>query len=135
MSTTLGSVELLLAVKNKLKEHTEMAVYDTVPPDNAPSPLIFVEMTGSTLDHRKLVYKERYNFNIHHITAENAPNATIYEVLDKIRAWLEEEVALPDYATLIQQITTGIQVVKKEETDEWHGIIGFDLVVAYYLSK
>ena len=131
MLSKLGTVELVLAVKKQVIKNTGAVVYDTEPPKNAASPFYIVQFVGSEEVNTKMMFRDKYTLWVHAIGKAGSASAEIYKMIDALREAMTCEIAIPEPFELIRQASTGILSLKKDETDEWHGVVGFEFVVNY----
>lgn len=130
MLKKLGFVEVFKAVQDKIQEHTELPVYDSVP-DNATSPFYILEIIGKRPENTKTTWAEVFSLWIHVIAEEGNEKIRVYELIEDLEDALTEEIPLPDHVTLIRQEETGVQSLTQDETGEMHAIIEYEIKVSY----
>lgn len=129
MLRKLGFAEIAAAVLERLRV-TQYPCYDAVP-ENAPSPLIFVEVIGKTDSSTKTMYKETFRANVHVIAEPGNARLQLYRLIQDVEEALSEDITVPEGITLILQTETGVQAIQQDETQEWHGVLGYEFTVSY----
>ena len=130
MLTKLETITIHKLLKNHIEARTDLPCYDTVP-QTAQSPFYFAELIGKRPDNTKTMWREIYTFNIHCIAAPDAGSVGIYDLIDKLETAMTDDLELPEPYWLVLQTNNGIQTIKKDETDEKHAVLSYDLTVCY----
>lgn len=126
----LGFTEIAAAILDMLRNCTDYPCYDAVP-ENAPSPLIFVEIVGKQDSSTKTMYKETFTAYVHAIASPSDCRTEIYSMIKIIEETLTERVTLPPGITNILQTETGVQALHQDETGEFHAVLGYEIMVSY----
>ena len=113
MYKQLGLTDLIAAIKQQLEANTDLTCYD-VPPENAPSPLVYAEIAGLKPDDTKTMYCKLYTVWLH-VIAEA----------------MTDDITLPDGFGLVYQMDNGIQAIKTDETGEKHAILEFEFKISF----
>ena len=130
MLKKLGFTEIAAAILHTLRKHTKYPCYDAVP-ENAPSPLIFVEIVNKQDSSTKTMYKETFTAYLHAIAAPSDCRTEIYTMIHDIEETLTERIVLPPGVTNILQTETGVQALQQDETGEFHAVLGYEIMVSY----
>lgn len=126
-------IDLIKLVKDQLAENTGATVYDTLPPQDAPSPFYFVEFRRSLEIKSKVYFVDQYTLYIHAIGSVNGTNAEIYKMLDSMRDAMTCDIQVAEPYVLINQQNDGVLNIKKDETNELHAVVSFTFRIAYGL--
>lgn len=130
MLKKLSFVDLIAALIALLKQNTAAKVYDYVPQD-APSPLIYIEAAGKQANDTKAMFCEVYSVNIHAVAEPYEGNTAIYKLINEIEEALTEEITLPEGFDVIYQLSDGVEAIYEEETKEKHAVLPVRFKVAY----
>ncbi len=130
MLRKLGFAEVAAALLGNLRKNTNYSCYDAVP-DDAPSPFLYVEITGKRDNSSKTMYKETFTANVHCIAPPGDARTQIYQMIQAVEQSMTEELTVPPPVTLVIQTETGVQSMQLDETNEWHAVIGFEITVSY----
>lgn len=126
----LGFAELAAAIMAALRQHTDYDVYDAVP-ENAPSPLIFVEVIGKRDGSTKTMFREIFSANIHLIATPGNSRLEVYRMIQAAEEALTQRIAVPPNITLVMQTETGVNALQQDETNEYHAVLGYEFMVSY----
>ena len=113
-----GFAEIAAAVLQNLRKNTGYACYDAVEKDT-PSPFLF---------------KEIFTVQIHAIATPSDARTEIYSMIQSVEESLTESIMLPDGITLVLQTETGVQSLQQDETNEYHAVISYEIMVSYGLK-
>lgn len=130
MLKKLSFVDLIAALIALLKQNTAAKVYDYVPQD-APSPLIYIEAAGKQANDTKAMFCEVYSVNIHAVAEPYEGNTAIYKLINEIEEALTEDITLPEGFDVIYQFSDGVEAIYEEETKEKHAVLPVRFKVAY----
>lgn len=130
MLKKLSFVDLIAALIALLKQNTAAKVYDFVPQD-APSPLIYIEAAGKQANDTKAMFCEVYSVNIHAVAEPYEGNTAIYKLINEIEEALTEDITLPEGFDVIYQLSDGVEAIYEEETKEKHAVLPVRFKVAY----
>lgn len=130
MLKKLSFVDLIAALIALLKQNTDVKIYDFVPQD-APSPLIYIEAAGKQANDTKAMFCEVYSVNIHAVAEPYEGNTAIYKLINEIEEALTEEITLPEGFDVIYQLSDGVEAIYEEETKEKHAVLPVRFKVAY----
>lgn len=130
MLKKLSFVDLIAALIALLKQNTDVKIYDFVPQD-APSPLIYIEAAGKQANDTKAMFCEVYSVNIHAVAEPYEGNTAIYKLINKIEEALTEDITLPEGFDVIYQLSDGVEAIYEEETKEKHAVLPVRFKVAY----
>ncbi|HIW85854.1 MAG TPA: DUF5072 domain-containing protein [Candidatus Eubacterium faecipullorum] len=130
MLKKLSFVDLIAALIALLKQNTAAKVYDYVPQD-APSPLIYIEAAGKQANDTKAMFCEVYSVNIHAVAEPYEGNTAIYKLINEIEEALTEDITLPEGFDVIYQLSDGVEAIYEEETKEKHAVLPVRFKVAY----
>ncbi len=130
MLKKLSFVDLIAALIALLKQNTTAKVYDYVPQD-APSPLIYIEAAGKQANDTKVMFCEVYSVNIHAVAEPYEGNTAIYKLINEIEEALTEDITLPEGFDVIYQLSDGVEAIYEEETKEKHAVLPVRFKVAY----
>ena len=130
MLKKLSFVDLIAALIALLKQNTTAKVYDYVPQD-APSPLIYIEAAGKQANDTKAMFCEVYSVNIHAVAEPYEGNTAIYKLINEIEEALTEDITLPEGFDVIYQLSDGVEAIYEEETKEKHAVLPVRFKVAY----
>ena len=116
-----------------IREKTSIACYDS--PENKQSPLYSVELTGIEPANTKTMYIDVYNVNIHSITAPIEPHSfsNTLKMVGLLNEALTDDLVLPDPFYVYDQSDNGLQVLKKDESNEGHAVESYSFKVCYGL--
>ena len=130
MLVKLGPLELVKKVKDLLKKNTKVPCYD-VPPNNAPSPLIFIELVSIEPVANKLMYRDQFTVYIHAITKASESNVEIYKLIQEVEEAFSVNIDLQSDFKLIKQISDGLITIKKDPSNEKHAVLSYSFDVCY----
>lgn len=130
MLKKLETTALHRAIKEHIEAKTNTICYDEVP-DNAESPFYYVEMIGKEDDSTKTMWREKFTFSIHCITAPTTGSKSVYQMIDTLEEAMTEDILLPENYWLVLQTNEGLQTIKKDETQEKHAVLFFSFTVCY----
>lgn len=130
MLKKLSFVDLIAALIALLKQNTDVKIYDFVPQD-APSPLIYIEAAGKQANDTKAMFCEVYSVNIHAVAEPYEGNTAIYKLINEIEEALTEDITLPEGFDVIYQLSDGVEAIYEEETKEKHAVLPVRFKVAY----
>lgn len=130
MRRKMGFAEMSSAILTALRERTPYPIYDAIPPD-APTPFIYVELTGKTDSSTKTMYKETFTASIHLLAKANPSRLEIYRMIQAVEEAMTKRVCVPPGITLVMQWETGVNSLKQDETGEWHGVLNYEFTVSY----
>lgn len=130
MLRQLNLTDLVGAVKGRLESNTNLPIYD-VPPENAPSPLVYVEVVGVEPRDNKTMYRKEYTLWLHVIADEAASHVPLYQYIQTVQEAMTEDVTLPEGFTLIVQSDNGVQTIKTDESGEKHAVLEYAFLVCY----
>lgn len=135
MLKQLNLTDLVGAVKARLEGNTTLPIYD-VPPKNAPSPLVYVEVVGVEPRDSKTMYLKDYTLWLHVIADETASSVPLYQRIQDVNEAMTEDIELPECFTLVMQSDNGIQTIKTDESGEKHAVLeyGFRVCFGYKLK-
>lgn len=135
MYKQLGLVDLIAAIQKKVAERTGVPCYDAVP-QNAPSPFYFAEVVGKRPAHSKTMWRDVFTVWIHVIAEPGKSSVQVYELIQQLEEVMTEEIILPEGFELVMQTNSGIQIIKTDETEEKHAVLGYEFMVCYgYKAK
>lgn len=128
----LGLVDLIAAVQTLVEAKTGLRCYDAVP-QNAESPFYFAEVVGKRPDNSKTMFRDVFTVYIHVIAPpdEFGSSKAVYELIQKLDEAFTEDITLPEDFWLIWQKNSGLQVIKKDETEEKHAVCSFEFCISY----
>lgn len=129
----MSPVELLGALVTTIESRT--GVTCCADPDNVPSPLYSVELTGTEPRNTKTGYVDRYEVDVHCISAPVEPfsQQPVLELVHALDEALTEDVELPPPFDMLNQEWRGIQAVKEDESHEGHAVVSLAFDVQYGL--
>lgn len=132
MLIKLGPLELIKSVKTLLEKNTTITCYD-IPPHNALSPLIYIELASITPVTNKLMYRDLYSVYIHVISKPNSSNVEVYKMIQEVEEAFSENIELSEQFKLIKQVSDGLITIKKDPSNERHAVLsyGFDICYGY----
>lgn len=130
MLRKVGFAEIAAALLQNLRKNTSYSCYDAVP-ENAPSPLLYAEVVGKRDTSSKTMFKESFTIHIHAIAAPSDARTEIYQMIQAVEEAMTEDLVLPEYVQNVLQTETGVQSFQKDETNEWHAVIGYEIMVCY----
>ena len=112
MYKQLGLTDLIAAIKQQIEANTDLTCYD-VPPENAPSPLVYAEIAGLKPD-------------------DTIPSSVpIHKHIQAVQEAMTDDITLPEGFGLVYQMDNGIQAIKTDETGEKHAILEFEFKVSF----
>lgn len=130
MLKRLSFIDLLKSIQTKVEDNTKIKCYDEVP-ENAESPFYYVEVVGSRPANTKTMWCDNFQVFIHVIAEPSGSSVPLYNLIQKLEEALTEDIELPEEFTLILQNNNGIQTIKKDETNEKHGVISYEFKICY----
>ena len=130
MLRKVGFAEIAAAVLQKLRTNTDYACYDAVARDT-PSPFLFAEVVGKRDASSKTLYKEIFTVQIHAIATPGDARTEIYGMIQAAEESMTERISMPDGITLVMQTETGVQSLQQDETNEWHAVLSYEIMVSY----
>lgn len=133
MMRKVGFAEIAAAVLQNLRINTNYACYDAVARDT-PSPLLFVEVVGKRDASSKTMYKEVFTVQMHAIATPGNARTEIYSMIQTVEEAMTASLILPDGITLVLQTETGVQSLQQDETNEWHAVLSYEIMVSYGLK-
>ena len=101
---------------------------------DTPSPFLFVEVVGKRDASSKTMFKEIFTVQIHAIATPSDARTEIYSMIQSVEESLTESLTLPDGITLVLQTETGVQSLQQDETNEYHAVISYEIMVSYGLK-
>lgn len=136
MLRQLSITDLICAVQKRIEDCTGMRCYDFTPPDS-PSPLYFVEFTGSEPSNSKTTYRTAYNILIHCISDVADSSVPILKMIQDVEETMTEDIELPSDFDLIMQTYNGVSALYNEtQTNEKHAVMSFRFLVGYgFMTK
>lgn len=133
MYRKIGFAELAISVLESLRKNTPYDVYDAVP-DDAESPLLFVEVIGKRDSSSKTTWKETFTVNIHCIAEPSNARTQIYQMIQHAEEAMTAPLSMPKGVECLLQAETGVQSLQLDETNEWHAVISYDIMTSYGLK-
>lgn len=133
MYKQLNLTDLLASIKSKIEAHTDLPCYD-VPPDNEPSPLVYMEVVSVKPADTKTMFCKIYTVWLHVISEEAKSLIPIHHHIQHVEEALTEDIELPVGLNLIMQTDNGVQTIKTDETGEKHAVLEFEFKVNYGLK-
>ncbi|MDO4156264.1 MAG: DUF5072 family protein [Oscillospiraceae bacterium] len=133
MLRKVGFAEIAAAVLQNLRTNTSYSCYDAVARDT-PSPFLFVEVVGKRDTSSKTLYKEVFTVQIHAIATPSDARTEIYGMIQAVEESMTERLSMPDGITLVLQTETGVQSLQQDETNEWHAVLSYEIMVSYGLK-
>lgn len=130
MFKQLGLTDLIAAIKQQIEADTDLTCYD-VPPENAPSPLVYAEISGLKPDDTKTMYCKLYTVWLHVIAEEIPSSVPIHKHIQAVQEAMTDDITLPDGFGLVYQMDNGIQTIKTDETGEKHAILEFEFKISF----
>lgn len=130
MLKKLETKKLHKALKEHIESKTGNTCYDEVP-ERAASPFYYAELIGKEEDNTKTMWREKFTFSIHAITAPDKGSVNIYNMIDALEEAMTEDIILPDNYWLVLQTNEGLQTLKKDETQEKHAVLIYSFTVCY----
>lgn len=130
MLKKLGLVDLHKALKENLEYFTGLKAYDYVP-DGAPAPFYVIEIVDKFPEDTKVMWAEVFTVWVHAIAKESDSKVGIYKMVEEAEEALTMQLQFPENITLLRQSQTGMQTLQQDESGEWHGILSYDIKVAY----
>ncbi len=130
MLKQLGLVELLSAVQEKVESNTGLRCYDDVP-IGVDTPLYYAQVIGKRPSPSKTMWKDVFTVWIHAIAEEGNSSVGVYDLIQKLEEAMTEDIKLKEPHQLVMQTNNGIQVIKKDETNEKHAVLEYELTVCY----
>lgn len=112
---------------------TGVKCYDS--PENRKSPLYSVELQGTKPENTKTMYIDAVTVWVHCISEPVRPysNAKVLGMVQRLEQALAEGFALPEPFSLYRTECSGVQTLKKDETDEGHAVVEMTFRVCYGL--
>ena len=128
----LGLVDLISAVQTLVERQTGLRCYDAVP-QNAESPFYFAEVVGKRPENSKTMFRDVFTVYIHSIAPadEYGSSKGIYDLIQSLEEAFTEDITLPQGFWLMWQKNNGLQIIKKDETEEKHAVCSYEFMVAY----
>lgn len=124
----------LLDFHKTLQQHIEtktgLKCYDNVP-NNASSPFYYMEVVGKSNDDTKTMYCEVVTVWMHAIAEKSKSSVGIYNLINKLEEAMTEDLELPGDYELLNQVSTGVQTIKLDETDEKHAVLEYSFKINY----
>lgn len=133
MMRKVGFAEIAAAMLQNLRTNTNYACYDAVARDT-PSPLLFVEVVGKRDASSKTMYKEVFTVQMHAVATPGNARTEIYSMIQTVEEAMTASLILPDGITLVLQTETGVQSLQQDETNEWHAVLSYEIMVSYGLK-
>lgn len=130
MLKRMSLLDLAKAIKTKVEDNTKTKCYDEVL-NNAESPFYFIEVVKVVPANTKTMYCDNFQVFIHCIAEPSGSSVPIYNLIQDLEEALTEDVELPEEFNLISQFNNGVQIIKTDETNEKHAVIGFEFKICY----
>lgn len=135
MLERLSLVTLMAAVQKCIEDGTGLRCYD-IPPENALSPLYYIELVRVTPRNTKRLYIDEFTIWLHSIAEEPQTGGAISSVgvLDMIQAAQEAlttKLELPERFNLVMQEYGGLMTLKTDPTGERHGVEEYRFRISY----
>lgn len=125
MSVTKLTKKVMDALKND-----KYKVYDE-PPNDAPSPLVYVELVNKREAGNKTMYIDCFTFHIHAIADTQIGHVNINSMIDFIEQTLSCDIELDEPFELLRQESAGLIANKIDETKEKHAVLEYNFYVVY----
>lgn len=132
MYRQLNITDLFKGIKERIETSTPFKCYD-IPPENAPSPLVIMDLIRMDPADTKTMYVKKYTVNLHVIGAPRT-GSEILNHLTEIQEAMTEEIQIPECFNLLSQDDLGIQSIYTDETGERHAILSYMFTVNYGLK-
>lgn len=131
MLKRLSIAEFLGCLIKHIEEKTGISCYDN--PVNKPSPLYSVQITKTEPQDTKTMYVDRYDVWIHCISEPTATQSTapVLELVQQLEEAMTDDVAIPHPFQLLQQVYSGLQTLKIDESNEGHAVLSFSFSICY----
>lgn len=131
MNRRMSLGEFLACLIGAIEGRTGIGCFDS--PENVPSPLYSVELTGTEQADTKTMYVDKYKVWVHCISKPTEPysNAPVLELVQKLEEALTDEIDVPEGFRLVRQDFEGVQTLKRDETGEGHAVLAFSFSVCY----
>lgn len=55
-------------------------------------------------------------------------------MIQAVEESMTEPLSMPDGITLVLQTETGVQSLQQDETNEWHAVLSYEIMVSYGLK-
>jgi hypothetical protein len=126
----MSLVKLQKAIQDMLETNTGLDVYDAVPQD-APTPLIYVEFAGKRDGSTKTSWREIFTYWIHGIAKEADSSVEVLDIATTIEEALTGRLTLPDGFDHMMTNEAGIVTHQKDPTGEKHIVLAYEFTVTY----
>lgn len=135
MFRQMNLTELLKAIKARIEADTSLRCYD-VSPENAPAPLVYIEIVSIQPADTKTMFCKDYSVYLHVIAEEQASSIPINQYIQDVQEAMTQDITLPEGFELIMQTDNGISVIKTDESGEKHAVLLYTFRICYgYKTK
>lgn len=129
MLTQINLRDLMAAIKAQT-EQSGLPVYDRVP-DNAESPLIYMQLVAQRPADTKTMYCSEYEVWLHVIAEETPSSVPMFGHIQKVQEALTEDITLPAQFELVLQTNNGVQYTAVDPSGESHAVLSYMFKIAY----
>ncbi len=130
MLKKLSLLDFHKSLKKLIEDKTDLKCYDEVPL-NAKSPFYYFEVVGKREENTKTMYCEVITLWAHAIAEKSKGSVKVYKLINALEEALTEEIKLDDGYLLLNQVSTGIQTIKLDETGEKHAVLEYEFKICY----
>lgn len=131
MIQQLSFVDVLAGVIDLLEKNiNDIPVFDHFE-KNQNRPFIHAEIVGLDPVPSKTMWKDKFQIYIHGWADGKQSSQPIFDVVDKIRSAMTEEIQLPEGYDLLLQKPEGTQRILDDEDKTKHAVMGYSLTITY----
>ncbi len=127
----VSPVDVLEAVQTRIEVGTGvMCVTD---PDDQESPFYSLDFASSRPGRSKSMRLDVFDVWVHCISKPSGSSQEVLEMVAALEEAMEQDVKLAAPFSVVRQDDMGVQVVKQDETQEWHAVVAYEITVSYGL--
>lgn len=135
MLKRLGIADFLGALIQHVEQYTELRCYEA--PEDQKSPFYAIELVETEPRNTKTEFIDRYQVSLHAIAAPCEGPFSFEPVLE-METRLEEAMTIPlkipDQFHLVDQDFVGLNILKKDPSNEGHAVVTFHFDISYGLA-
>lgn len=127
----MSPADLIAEIVAQVKDYTKLEC--VLNPDNEPSPFYAVRLSGTQPGKSKMMRLDVFEIEMHAISKPSNSQAEVLSMVQMLGEALEKNLCLPTPFNLVRQDDMGIQVIKQDQTGEWHAVVLYQFTVSYGL--
>ncbi|OFN02633.1 hypothetical protein HMPREF2626_01605 [Aerococcus sp. HMSC062A02] len=129
MIKKLSFIDLYRALKETIEKHTDYRVIDDIQL-NEQSPFYYVEILEKRDTSTKTMFRETVVISLHAIAEPSGSKEQVYDMVQALEEAMTIELQIPG-VDILDQRQNGVYRFNLDETNEWHGIIDYEIRISY----